>query len=317
MMSITKIEEIGAKQMASTEPFSTSRQWFKGNLHTHSTISDGKLKPAEVVDLYKKLGYDFLAFTDHEIFSWWQEFSTSDFLIIPGIETSGQAPGPYQCHHIVGVGGSQVKPHHLEQFDNRGLQGLQGAQTMVDTLTEQGYLTIYCHPVWSRQPFDKIEDLQNFAALEVYNYGCQVENCTGEASYYWDAFLRQGRPIWGVATDDSHQHTKDYGGGWVVVNAPSLNVDEIVEALRLGHFYASSGPTIESYGVRDGQVYVHCSSAQAIHFIAFERRGKSFIADVGQTLTAATHTLHGDEKYVRIEVVDERGRVAWSNPILF
>ena len=303
--------------MANVEPFSTKKTWFKGNLHTHSNVSDGRLAPVEVVSLYKELGYDFLVLTDHEVFSWWQEFSTPDFLIVPGIETSGRAPGSYQCHHIVGIGGSKVKPGHLEPFDNKGLQGLDGAQTMVDVLTDQGYLTIYCHPVWSRQFFEEVADLQRFTAIEVYNHSCHVENCTGEASYYWDSFLRHGHRIWGVATDDSHHKIEDYGGGWVVVNASSLSVDPIVEALRQGHFYASSGPVIESYGVCDDQVYVHCSAAQEIHFIAFERRGKSFIASPNQPLTKATHTLHGDEKYVRIEVVDERGRVAWSNPIVF
>lgn len=303
--------------MANLELFSIKKTWFKGNLHTHTTISDGKLEPAEVVKLYKKLGYDFLALTDHEIFSWWQEFDTPDFLILPGIETSGRALGPYQCHHVVGVGDSQVKPNHLERFDNQGLTGLSGAQTMVDFLTDQGYLTIYCHPVWSRQTFENVADLQGFTAIEVYNHGCHVENCTGEATYYWDSFLRQGNRIWGVATDDSHQQTEDYGGGWVAVNAPSLSAEHIVEGLLKGQFYSSNGPTIEAYGVCDGQAYVRCSEAQAIHFIAFERRGKTFVASPGQPLTQAVHTLHGDEEYVRIEVVDERGRVAWSNPIFF
>jgi len=38
---------------------------LKANFHTHSTISDGLLTPNQVVDLYKKHGYDILAITDH------------------------------------------------------------------------------------------------------------------------------------------------------------------------------------------------------------------------------------------------------------
>ena len=41
------------------------RKWFKGNLHTHTTASDGKLPPEECYALYKSKGYDFLARTDH------------------------------------------------------------------------------------------------------------------------------------------------------------------------------------------------------------------------------------------------------------
>ena len=32
-------------------------KYFKTNLHTHTTISDGKLSPEEVKELYKSKGY--------------------------------------------------------------------------------------------------------------------------------------------------------------------------------------------------------------------------------------------------------------------
>lgn len=299
------------------EPFSITRKHFKGNLHTHSTISDGKLDPKEVVQLYQARGYDFLAFTDHYTFTWLEEFSQPDFLILPGIEAGCSSPGPYQVHHVVGIGGANTQTEQFESFDHHQLQGITGAQTVVDVLQEQGYFSIYCHPVWSRQSFAEIADLKRLGAIEVYNHACYLEDNTGHASYYWDAFLRQGMRVWGVATDDSHQKIEDYGGGWVVVNAPSLTVGHIQQALIQGNFYSSNGPTIEAYGVRDGKVYVRCSPAVSIHFVAFERRGQSFHATSKGLLTEATHTLHGDEKYVRIEVVDERGRIAWSNPMFF
>lgn len=301
--------------MSGRDIFSAEKLWFKGNLHTHSTVSDGKLEPQEVVARYQSLGYDFLAFTDHEIFSWWQELSTPDLLILPGIETSGRAPGPYQCHHVVGVGASTVLQGHLERYDNREITGVIGAQTMIDTLNESGYFSIYCHPVWSRQTFDELKDLVRFHAIEVYNHGCHVENATGKAEYYWDAFLRQGKRIWGVATDDSHGPLGEYGGGWVMVSADSLDPDKILDSLRNGHFYSTSGPSIERFGLKNGEVYVECSRAQEIHFIAFEQRGASFIADKDEILTSAKHTLHGDELFVRVEIIDEWGKTAWSNPI--
>ena len=42
-------------------------QW-KGNFHTHTTLSDGKETPDNVVDIYKKGGYNFLAISDHELY---------------------------------------------------------------------------------------------------------------------------------------------------------------------------------------------------------------------------------------------------------
>jgi predicted metal-dependent phosphoesterase TrpH len=40
--------------------------WLRGNLHAHTTFSDGVKEPAQLVAAYEALGYDFLAITDHE-----------------------------------------------------------------------------------------------------------------------------------------------------------------------------------------------------------------------------------------------------------
>ncbi len=44
-----------------------SRQWYKGNLHTHSYWSDGDEYPEMIMDWYKTNGYDFVALSDHNI----------------------------------------------------------------------------------------------------------------------------------------------------------------------------------------------------------------------------------------------------------
>lgn len=38
-------------------------KYFKTNLHTHSTVSDGKLSPEELKQEYKSRGYSVLRFT--------------------------------------------------------------------------------------------------------------------------------------------------------------------------------------------------------------------------------------------------------------
>ncbi len=43
----------------------TAKQWYKGNLHTHSYWSDGDEFPERIMDWYKSRGYHFLALTDH------------------------------------------------------------------------------------------------------------------------------------------------------------------------------------------------------------------------------------------------------------
>lgn len=45
--------------------FDERRKWYRGNLHTHTTVSDGRYTPEEAIALYQRMGYDFLALTDH------------------------------------------------------------------------------------------------------------------------------------------------------------------------------------------------------------------------------------------------------------
>jgi hypothetical protein len=44
-----------------------TKQWFKGNLHTHSLWSDGDGYPDMIVNWYKSQGYHFVALSDHNI----------------------------------------------------------------------------------------------------------------------------------------------------------------------------------------------------------------------------------------------------------
>lgn len=44
-----------------------NRNWYKGNLHTHSYWSDGDEFPEMIMRWYKDKGYDFVALTDHNI----------------------------------------------------------------------------------------------------------------------------------------------------------------------------------------------------------------------------------------------------------
>lgn len=44
-------------------------RWYRGNLHMHTYWSDGRAFPEQAVDAYKKLGYDFIALTEHNRFA--------------------------------------------------------------------------------------------------------------------------------------------------------------------------------------------------------------------------------------------------------
>ena len=68
------------------EFISRSDRQFRANLHSHTTLSDGRLTPEESVQAYKSRGYQILALTDHEAPYCHQQFSGPDFLLLTGYE---------------------------------------------------------------------------------------------------------------------------------------------------------------------------------------------------------------------------------------
>jgi len=66
---------------------SSSRQphvWLRGNVHAHTTLSDGKRTPQELIDIYAKNGYDFLALTDHDRLSDASALDARGLILLPG-----------------------------------------------------------------------------------------------------------------------------------------------------------------------------------------------------------------------------------------
>lgn len=56
-------------QTSGRGPRGAGGRWYRGNLHMHTYWSDGRAFPEQAIDIYKKLGYDFLSLTDHNLFA--------------------------------------------------------------------------------------------------------------------------------------------------------------------------------------------------------------------------------------------------------
>ena len=301
----------------------TEGNWYKGNLHLHSTNSDGVWTPEEVAKVYREHGYHFISFTEHEHYTYNQELDSEHFIIIPGTELSCEKPEPFRIYHMLGLGQDKAMDcgwakngfYHHQIIPVKEWEGMKTPQSVLDEINGAGNLAVLNHPDWSRMELSDFMDLDGFFALEIYNFGCDMESHTGTAVTYWDSLLRRGRKIWGIATDDAHFRIEDYCGGWVMVNAKELTILAVTEALRNGNFYSSNGPEIYGYEIEDGMVKVDCSPAREIHFITYETYGFSLVAQNGESYTHGEFKLSGEELYVRVEVIDHRGKTAWSNPI--
>lgn len=287
--------------------------WLKGNIHSHSTVSDGIFTPEELARGYADKGYDFLSMTDHNILTPHDDLAKDGFLLLAGLEHDIEY-SPDKCTHAVGL--SAAGKEHTDYFCKRYSAAELTDQQMVDMMRRDGQFVSLAHPVWSRMNWDDILSLAGYHAIEVYNNGTEHLCHNGNAEVLWDFLLREGRRVLATAVDDVHV-AGDLYGGWVWVKAASPTKEAVLDALFRGAFYATSGPAIHDFGMDGDALYLSCSACREIHFVTYPPRGKSFFAETGKPLTEAVHALTGQEAYARAVCVDETGRSAWTNPIYF
>jgi predicted metal-dependent phosphoesterase TrpH len=303
--------------MASLKPFSTPGRFWRGNLHTHSTLSDGALEPKAVVDAYKKAGYDFMALSDHfvSLFNWpvadTTSFRSNNFTTLIGAELHAPLTSAGELWHILAVGLPL-------DFAPAGAQesGPQIARRAADA----GAFVGIAHPSWSQLT---IEDGMNLAfadAVETYNHSCAAENDRGEGFYLLDQLLNKGQRLTAFATDDAHFKTADYFGGWVHVKAESLEPETLLAALKAGQFYASQGPLFHDIALAGKDLSVSCSPVDTITVVCGNSRS---CVETGRAITGATLDLAKMEKgflgqkmtpWFRVTIIDNAGKRAWSNP---
>ena len=284
--------------------------WLKGNLHSHTTVSDGVLTPQEACAGYAEHGYDFLSMTDHNVFVPHNEGPCEKLLLLTGVEHDLEY-GSDKCTHIVGIGAAdQIHTgYKCRKYTSDELTD----QQYIDMMRKDGQFVTLAHPVWSRMEPEEVAALHGFHAIEVYNNGTENLCHAGHAEIYWDMLLRRGTRVFATASDDTHEICDLYGG-WICVKAAEKTRKAVMDALFKGMFYASSGPVIYDFGTDGDEVYITCSPCREIHMVSYPSRGKSTFA-LGQT--EASFKLTGREKYVRLECIDRDGRAAWTNPIFF
>lgn len=294
--------------------FIDKNRMLRGGLHCHTTRSDGKGDPTEVMRIYASRGYDFLAITDHRRYNFENFAPETGLTIIPGMEMDRNiSTDAGMCFHIVSIGPEKGNGFiHDQTFEGGSVADQYEMQSVIDMLHENGNMTIYCHPDWSCTPARSYENMQGNFAMEIWNTGCVFENDMDKDALGWDELLTHGKRIFGVATDDGHA-VNQHGWGWVMVNAEN-NVDSILAALKNGAFYSSTGPEIYDFRVENGRAVVKCSPCKFVNFITGTRPSSMTVSE-NCDLTRAECGIPESARYIRATMVDAQGRRAWSNPI--
>jgi hypothetical protein len=298
-------------------PFGRDGTWLRCGLHMHTTNSDGELAPELLVAHYRRAGYDAIAITDH----WVRTVAESDgLLLLPGVELNATVDGTGSDAHVLALGldADPVEP-------GREFPGLQET---VDWIRANGGIAFLAHSYWSGLRIDEFASCDGLCGLEVWNTLSELEVGRGLASLHWDEALEQGRPLLGLATDDSHHPGFDSGFASVHALVDERTPAGLKEALATGRFYGSTGPAIHDVLVEQDAVTVRCSPAASVTLLSARTFGARVAAgrlghacrgrvleesDAG--IVAARLERWASLPYGRVEVADAHGRKAWTNPL--
>ncbi len=291
--------------------FSGTDKFLRGNLHTHTTNSDGALPLEEVVNRYKASGYDFLAITDHFLPSYdfpltdARQYQSDTFTPLASAELHVPRTENSALWHITAIG----LPYDFEPTR----EGEDGP-TISRRAADAGAFITLVHPAWYSLSLADALTIEAAHAVEIYNHGCQLMHDKGDGAYLLDGLLDRGRRVLTTAVDDAHFKSPDFGAAWVQLKADSRDQADIVAALKAGRYYSTQGPTFHSIETTSEHIKVHSSAVNGVLVVG---AGYLMSYQFATGMTRATIDLAPLEKspWYRIVLIGADGKRAWSNPV--
>ena len=230
-------------------------RWYAGELHVHSNHSDGKNSIDEIIEKAKEEGLNFFALTDHDVVSGY-DFIPQDknFPIIKGVEITTF------YGHTLGLG--------MKSLINWRRDGeVREINSIIDEVHAQGALFSIAHPFCIGDPICagcrwnfKKTDYRLIDMIEVWCNSWRVGKIENYRSFkLWDRLLNKGLKVTGVSSRDWHDVNKAPGYGpfpKTFVYADSLSENKLIEGLKKGNVFVSSGPRVIFSAKHGAKVYI-------------------------------------------------------------
>ena len=317
---------VGAAAPAAEFSSQTSQagpNWYKGNTHAHTLNSDGDSTPNEVVNWYREQRYHFLFLTDHNYITDVDGLNglygaEERFIVIKGEEVSSRF---------------EDKPIHVNGLNvtrtvgrQQGSSVLETLQRNIDGIRAASGVPHINHPNfrWAITTED-LKQVQNTRLFEIFN-GNPGTNNLGQGGggppsleQMWDSILSSGKLMYGIAVDDAHVFKDPWavtrprpGTGWVMVRARRLTPEDVLDALELGNFYATTGVTLMDYQVTATTMTVAIEeNPRSKYSVIFVGQGGRVLKE--DITNPAVYEIQGDEGYVRAKVLESWGYVLDSS----
>ena len=302
--------------------------YFKANLHCHSTLSDGRLTAEEIKNAYLQQGYSIVAFTEHGRYSYREELNDDHFLALAAFEADINEERPDGS-------GDRARTYHINLYDtepwtNREVKcrsiypkvnyfDKSQVNHYLKEMESLGFIACYNHPYWSKQTYDEFVCLDPVFAMEIYNHNCERETLSGNMAQAYSEALRYGKRWFCLATDDNHNifglegPQSDSFGGFTMIHADCLDYSNVIQSLKNGDFYCSTGPEFKELYMEDRELVVKCSPVSYIYVMSDQKSCYCEAAPAGEKITEARFRLQGNEVYIRVQCRDDQGHYLFSN----
>ena len=322
---------------------------YKGQMHCHTTNSDGALAPAAVVAKYVGYGYDFMTITDHNYITpnpspnadiVWMGNSYEDTWNAAGHQhmnvwncaeiinkvnqyTTSNTP-QMLVNHYVKNGDSVLSYNHPEYPPVYASDG-----TLENLPNGISFVEIYNSTI---QTFlgtvQSLPTTANCGDMVIYNGTRYINTSITKNSPNWQAttaeanpdgnldrgfriMLDSGKKVFCDAVDDFHRGDNMENRGWQMVFANSRTKQSIWNGLLMGSSYASTGVYLNDVSFVDGVFRLDIADGTSAVTTFYGYNNEVLGTSNGST---AIYEVTGDEKYVRAMVVID-GKKAWTQPI--
>jgi hypothetical protein len=283
------------------DPYAVPGEYRKAQLHCHTTESDGRIRPRDLLRMYKDAGYSFVLITDHNRVTRCDDLNDAGFLALPGSEDTVSSLLPPLGPHLGRL--------FVETPTRSGT-----AQERIDVTVAAGGLASLCHPTWTGNfwtgswPPGAATTLLGYHLIEVWN----PHSSSDRDVQLWSSVLRaRGSrvPAWGIAVDDCH-HARQFNRGWVMAKVTDVFADALKRALTQGAFYASTGVSAD-FGAEGDAIWARWKDLPGAVARYLDAAGAVRLEAASPE---ARYRVRGDEGFARVEVVAPTGARAWSQP---
>ena len=292
------------------------KNFYKANLNSRSSLSDGRLSPEELKKIYKKKGYSVLAITDDAPVSQ-KELSDEDFLVLAGFSFGAVSEEaiPHKNARFTAISLNE-NPESIPSYD--GEFDLDKISSYISECKEKGYYTTFSHPAKSNLVMPEYLKFSNADALEVINYSSLMEGYDEYSAVCYDDFVRRNHRLACSASDGNKNERElcdkrsDSFGAFTVINSDSLDYESISNSIKEGSYYATEGPEIKAIWIKGDTLNIRTSPVDKIVLYSGKRGSRFFFANGGVPLTAASFKINANEVCVRFIITDEDGNRAYT-----